>query len=89
MKAVLALDDVAYPWTHDLGALADPLTGNASLALAARNAVPLSRFAVAARYQGEIAPSQEEAREALDTARHLYDIVAQALAPDDDDDPVG
>lgn len=91
LKAILADTDTVYPWTHDIGELAKLLPDlDEKVLTAARAAVPLSIFAVAVRYEDDIAPEQEEARQALETARRLHELAAETLAPAvDDDDPAG
>jgi HEPN domain-containing protein len=79
VKAILSLDEVDYPWRHDLGELLALLGDSYSGLSALRQAIiALSPFAVAARYDEAIEPPADEARRHLATARRVYDL-AQAV----------
>jgi HEPN domain-containing protein len=80
LKAVLALRDVVYPRTHDLGeltAMAKPhCQGLAELEDALAS---LSPYAVEIRYDSGLDPAVEEAELALKSARRIHDVVKQLL----------
>jgi len=81
LKALLAVEGVEYPWTHDLGALMDAV-GDAfpSLSEIEQDIVKLTRFAVEVRYRANIAePDYATARHALDIAHRVYDFVEQTV----------
>jgi HEPN domain-containing protein len=76
LKALLALMDIEYPRRHDLGellALAKPHYPN--LCPLEDAILELAPYAVEVRYDDEVAPGDEDARAALDTA-----IAVRALA---------
>jgi len=92
VKALLALDDMPYPLTHDLGALLTLALGRwPELEPLARSVAGLTPYAVGARYAVRKDPSMDEAAEALATAREVYGlvqgVVAQAPRPAGDDPP--
>ena len=73
VKALIALQDVSYPHTHDMGELVNltksrfpellPLEGEL---------IGFSAYAVQMRYDDAMAPDMDEARSALETAREVH-----------------
>jgi len=80
LKALLALDDVAYPLRHDLGELVALAAPRWPLVREAADAIfALGPFAVAVRYDATANPSAEEAEAALATARQVWAWAAAGL----------
>jgi HEPN domain-containing protein len=80
VKAVLALHDVEYPWRHDLAELIElvkPLMP--TIALYENEILDLTPFAVEVRYDAEFAPSNERAKEALETATKIHELIQAAI----------
>lgn len=76
LKAVLALQDVEYPWRHDLGELfklVKPLAPE--VAPFEDRILGMTPFAVEIRYDEEFAPSIDEANEALQTALEVHQLI--------------
>jgi HEPN domain-containing protein len=87
LKALLALHDVEYPWRHDLGELLDLVKPFApEMAALDDRVIQLSPFAVEARYDDTLAPSLNEAVDALQTATEVYDLIARAVQRDESAD---
>jgi HEPN domain-containing protein len=83
LKALLALHDVEYPWRHDLGEIIHLVRPFAPQITALEEQIlRLSPFAVEVRYDDELAPSLSEAREALQIATEVYDLIAQVVQHD-------
>jgi HEPN domain-containing protein len=81
IKALLVLDQIEFPFTHDLSALLvllpEPLPSANRHELAS-----LSRFAVEARYPGPWpVPERRDAEAALDAAREVVDDVGARIGP--------
>ncbi len=80
IKAILALDDVDYPWRHDLRELLELLGGSQPGLDAIRGPiVALTPFAVAGRYDDDIVPPIDEVRGHLAMARRVYDLAEAAV----------
>jgi len=77
LKSVLALQDIDYPWRHDMGELLE-LVKHTALVIAPfeDRIVSLAPFAVEIRYGGEFEPSIDEATEALQTASEVYELIS-------------
>lgn len=76
IKAWLVAFDIAFPWTHDLRELiASCATREKAFMELLGDAATLTPFAVTMRYDDDIWPSIEEAREALEHARRIYQFV--------------
>lgn len=81
LKALLALQDVVYPWRHDLAELLELVRGHyPNLQLPSDELLELSPYAVEARYDEAWAPDMQEARRALDTAEQVHALVQRVLA---------
>ncbi len=77
LKALLALDDVEYPWRHDLGELLELVKPRwPEVASIEERAIALAPFAVVVRYEDAADPAPDEARLALDTAHRVYALAA-------------
>ncbi|MFB3892439.1 MAG: HEPN domain-containing protein [Phycisphaerae bacterium] len=76
LKALLALQDVDYPWRHDMGELVELVrTHYPKLELPAEQLAELSPYAVEARYDDAWAPDVQEARQALEVAQRMCELV--------------
>ena len=76
LKAALAIEEVDYPFTHDLNALRNMLPHSWSLRVDHPDLTELSQWAVEARYPGEWAEATEvEATRAESEARTVRDSV--------------
>ena len=81
LKALLSLENVDYPRTHDLRRLlemARPL--HPGLAEVRDDVIGLSPFAVDMRYGEAPDPSAEEATEALESAKAVYALAEEIIA---------
>ncbi len=80
-KAFLAWHDVPFRKTHNLEELGRTCVSlDATLRAIVDQAAPLSEYAWRFRYPGEPSePSREEAEEALDTAREVFQMLATRL----------
>jgi HEPN domain-containing protein len=77
LKAVLALQDVAYPWRHDLGELLELVKPLApEVAPFEDRILGMTPFAVQIRYDEEFEPSIDEAKEALQTASEVHQLIS-------------
>jgi HEPN domain-containing protein len=77
LKALLALDDVEYPWRHDLGELLELVKPRwREVASIEERVIALAPFAVAVRYEDAADPAPDEARLALDAAHRVYTLAA-------------
>src|SRR5450759_3664869 len=74
LKALLALRDAPYPWTHDILELVSlVLPFHGELEAMKDRLRGLTRYAVGGRYGSRQAePSAEDARSALDLAKRVY-----------------
>jgi HEPN domain-containing protein len=81
LKAFLAWHDVPFRKTHNLEELGRACVYiDATLGVVVDRAAPLTEYAWRFRYPGEPSePSREEAGEALDTAREVFEMVARRL----------
>jgi HEPN domain-containing protein len=81
LKALLALAEQEYPWTHDVRRLMGRVVAiHPDLVRLQDDAEPLTRYAVDARYLGVADPTPDEAAAALATARAIYEFAAGVLA---------
>lgn len=77
LKAVLALQDVEYPWRHDLGELLELVKPLApEVAPFGDRILGMTPFAVEIRYDEEFEPSIDEANEALQTALEVHQLIS-------------
>ena len=77
LKAALAIEEVDYPYTHDLNALRNLLPDSWSIRVEHPDLTELSQWAVEARYPGEWAEATEvDAARAETEARAVRDAVA-------------
>ncbi len=76
LKAVMALRDIEYPWTHNLRQLADLVMPTLpSLAPLEERIAELTPFAVDLRYDPHFDPPPDVAGRALSTAEEVYRLV--------------
>ena len=81
LKALLALHDVVYPWTHDLGELLALAESPFPAFTPLREAIlSLTPFAVEVRYFGSVTPDEEEAQQALQIAKDVYTLAEKIIA---------
>jgi HEPN domain-containing protein len=83
LKALLALRDVVYPWSHDLAtlmSLARPLFP--SVAAMEGDLLSLAPYAVEARYNADVDPTLDEARAALASAQKVYALAEKIIQTD-------
>ncbi len=81
LKAVLALEDVEYPWRHDLGELLELAEARwPEVAGLREEAIGLAPFAVVVRYEDTVDPAPDEARAALDIDRKVYGMAERIVA---------
>ncbi|HID62450.1 MAG TPA: HEPN domain-containing protein [Anaerolineae bacterium] len=77
LKAVLAFRDVEYPWRHDLGELLELVKPLAPEITPFEDRIlGMTPFAVEIRYDEEFEPSIDEAREALQTASEVHQLIS-------------
>ena len=77
LKAVLVLLEIEFPFTHDLDHLREIVPSGWQVKMAFPNLYALSAWAVEARYPGDLPEVVEaDAREAVQTAEAVYQIVA-------------
>lgn len=84
LKAVLALQDVEYPWRHDLGELvilAERFLPD--IAPLEDQIINLTPFAVEARYHVFFEPSADEANSALQVAVAVHALADRFVKQDD------
>lgn len=82
LKAVLVLDGIDFPRTHDLGELAALLPSRIRLHMTVQEQQRLTTYAALARYPGGYEPIPvAEAREAVKTARRIREEIRQQLPP--------
>ncbi len=77
LKAVLALQDIEYPWRHDLGELLElvqPLVPE--ITPFEDRILGMTPFAVEIRYDEEFEPSIDEVNEALQTALEIHQLIS-------------
>ncbi|MCE5240724.1 HEPN domain-containing protein [bacterium] len=80
LKAVLALHEVVYPFTHDLGTLIGLSAKLRVEVLAFEDAAEdLMEYAVRGRYDEALYPDQETANQALATAQRIFDWAASIV----------
>ena len=88
LKALLAAHGIPYPFTHDLGDLLDLLAQHGQGVGLQREIIePLTEYAVAMRYDDTLTPSEEEAQEALETARGVIELASAHVASVEADTP--
>jgi HEPN domain-containing protein len=82
IKTLLVLDQIEFPFTHDLSAL-HGLLPTPLAASSAHDLASISRFAVEARYPGPWpAPERRDAEAALASARDVVDEVTRRISSD-------
>lgn len=81
LKAFLVYHQVEFAWTHQIGLLLELCAKQDDLFTRfVATAVPLTQYAVRFRYPFfGASPSLEQARAALDTARQVFQFVAERL----------
>jgi HEPN domain-containing protein len=80
LKAILALQDVEYPWRHDLGELLDLVKPLApEVAPFEDRILGMTPFAVEIRYDEEFEPSTDEANKALQTALEVHQLISDIV----------
>lgn len=92
LKALLAMDDVPYPFRHDLRELLDMVEPRLPEIRELAEAVKmLTPFAVAGRYHDDVYPTHEEASSRLETAQKVFTLVRQVIAEreDEEEEPLG
>ena len=76
IKAALIQLQIEFPYTHDLDALLERLPDDWSVQREFSDLSKLSRFVVTGRYPGDWElPSTDEAKEAVDQARRVIEVV--------------
>jgi len=81
LKALLAFEDVVYPWRHDIGellALVKPRYP--AIAELEDGLLLLSPYAVAVRYDDAVVPDLDDAEVALDIACRMHALAEQLLS---------
>lgn len=79
-KAILVLQEIPFPRTHDLRVLLELASRHTELELAPEQVLPLNRYSIEGRYPGDWDPiPEEEASEAVEMARHVRDKVRSIL----------
>ncbi|MEI6500013.1 MAG: HEPN domain-containing protein [Armatimonadota bacterium] len=85
LKALLVLQAVEYPLTHDLARLLRlALAHYAALAAYEPELDRFALYGVIVRYDQTIFPSLDEARELLVIARQMYDYAMSVVTPSED-----
>ena len=81
LKALLTWHDIPFRWTHSLEEIGQQCVDiDPAMKGLVDQAVPLSEYAWKLRYPGKLKePTEEEAEEALQTARAVYDTVLTRL----------
>jgi HEPN domain-containing protein len=84
LKALLTLNQIEFPKTHDLGALLDLISPvDTSLAESLNDILLLNPYGVEIRYPGDMqAIDPEDAQNALKLAKRVRDAVMKLLPPD-------
>ena len=84
LKALLTLNQIEFPKTHDLGALLDLVSPvETSLAESLNDILLLNPYGVEIRYPGDMqAIDPEDAQNALKLAKRVRDAVMKILPPD-------
>lgn len=90
IKAVLILNAISFPRTHNLRTLVDLLPQDLNMPPALQEAVVLTDYAVASRYPGDVEPiEEEEYQEAIHLAEAVvtwaHELVQAHQLQDDDD----
>jgi HEPN domain-containing protein len=76
LKALLAVQDIEYPWRHDLGELMHLVASIWPDIIKFEDRISeLTPFAVTVRYDIEFEPSANQARQALETASMILERV--------------
>jgi HEPN domain-containing protein len=81
MKAVFVLEQIDYPYTHDLVQLAEALPSEWRLQTRSADLADLSRWAVESRYPMLDEPGSGDSDRALATARAVVEEVTRRIAP--------
>jgi HEPN domain-containing protein len=81
MKAVFVLEQVDYPYTHDLVKLAEALPPGWNLGASSGDLADLSRWAVESRYPTLDEPGSGDPDRALATACSVVAELARKIAP--------
>lgn len=83
LKVLLQLNNIDFPYTHDLRLLFELLPENARPKIGLADFIRLNRYAIQARYPGDWEPvGRKEAEAAVSAARALRDA-ARAIIPAD------
>ena len=84
LKALLTLNQIEFPKTHDLGALLDLVSPvDISLAESLSDILLLNPYGVEIRYPGDMpAIDPEDAQNALELAKKVRDAVVKLLPPE-------
>lgn len=75
IKSLLVLDQVEFPFVHDLDALRRLVSPRHGIHRADPDLASLSRWAVAARYPGQPGASEADAHEAVELASRVVELV--------------
>lgn len=80
MKAVFVLEQIDYPYTHDLVKLAEALPPGWTVGASNGDLADLSRWAVESRYPMLDEPDSGDSDRALTTARTVVEELARKIA---------
>ena len=81
LKGFLVLEDVDFPYTHNIARLLELCAKNEAWSEKLKDAEELTPFAIAARYTGDDEPVHEaEARRAVEIAMCVRERVRKALS---------
>jgi len=86
MKAVFVLEQVDYPYTHDLVKLAEALPQGWTVAASSADLADLSRWAVESRYPMLDESDSGDSDRALATARSVVEELARKMATGAEED---
>lgn len=75
IKSLLVLEQIDFPFTHDLAALRELVPQRYALRDANLDFAPLNRWATEARYPGELQATEADATEAVDLAARVVELV--------------
>jgi HEPN domain-containing protein len=84
LKALLTLNQIEFPKTHDLGALLDLVSPvETSLAESLNDILLLNPYGVEIRYPGDMPNIElDDAQKAIEIAQRVQDAVLKLLPPD-------